>query len=74
MHRTSFVSDKLSPEEIEARLIWLAEPLLTVVGYISMTELGWISSIIKRVTDNYVAAKLVKEEEQAVVGTVTVKS
>ena len=40
----------------------LAEPLLTEVGYIAMTELGTISSIIRRVTDDSVAAN--KEEEE----------
>ena len=40
----------------------LAEPLLTVAGYIAMTQLRRISSIIRRVTDDSVAAKL-KEEK-----------
>ena len=40
----------------------LAEPLLTVAGYIAMTELGRISLII-RVTDESVAAKLGQEED-----------
>ena len=43
----------------------LAEPLLTVVGYNSLTELGKISSIIRRVTDDFVAAKSEEEEEGA---------
>ena len=47
-----------------------AEPLLTVVGYNTMTELGRISLIISRVTDDSVAAKLEEEEEyvQAILG------
>ena len=40
----------------------LAEPLLTVVGYNAMTELGWISAIVSRETDDSVAVKLEEEE------------
>ena len=40
----------------------LAEPLLTVVGYNAMTELGWISAIVSRETDDSVAVKLAEEE------------
>ena len=36
----------------------LAERLLTVAGYKAMIELGRISSIIRRVTNDSVAAKL----------------
>ena len=39
----------------------LAESLLTVVGYNAMTELGWISEIVSRETDDSVAVKLEKE-------------
>ena len=49
---------------------WLkSEPLIahchhcTVAGYNAMTELGRISSFIRRVTDDSVAAKLEEEEE-----------
>ena len=41
----------------------LAEPLLTVVGYNAMTELGWISVRISRETDDSVAVKLEEEED-----------
>ena len=44
----------------------LAELLLTVAGYNAMTELGRISSIIRRVTDDSVAAKLEEEEEDII--------
>ena len=47
----------------------LAEPLLTVVGYISMTELGWISAIVSRETDDSVAVKLEEEEDHYPLGT-----
>ena len=40
----------------------LAEPLLAVVGYNAMTELGWISAIIIRETDDSVAVKLEEED------------
>ena len=40
----------------------LAEPLLSVAGYNAMTELGKIFFIIRRVTDDSVAAKLEEEE------------
>ena len=36
----------------------LAEPLLTVAGYIAMTELGRISSIIRRGTDDSIKKKI----------------
>ena len=42
----------------------LAEPLLTVAGYIAMTELKRISLIIRRVTDDSVAARLEQEEKR----------
>ena len=42
----------------------LAEPLLTVVGYMAITELGRISSFIRRVTDDFVAAESEEEEEE----------
>ena len=41
----------------------LAEALLTVVGYNAMTELGWISAIVSRETDDPVAIKLEEKEE-----------
>ena len=47
----------------------LAEPLLTVAGYNAMTELGRISSIIRRVTDDSVAAKLEEEGEEPQIDT-----
>ena len=40
----------------------LAEPLLTVVGYNTMTELRWISVIVSRETYDSVAVKLEEEE------------
>ena len=42
----------------------LAEPLLTVVGCNAMTELGRISSIIRRVTDSVTAKP--KEEDDLI--------
>ena len=36
----------------------LAEPLLTVMGYNAMTELGLISAIVSRETDDSVAVIL----------------
>ena len=45
-----FIEARLARQEIS----WdAAEPLLTVVGYNAMTELGWISAIISRETDDY---------------------
>ena len=41
----------------------LAEPLLTVVGYNAMTELGRIFAIVSRETDDSVAVKLEEGEE-----------
>ena len=46
-----------------------SEPLLTVAGYNAMTELGRISSIIRRVTDDSVAAKLEEEGEEPQIDT-----
>ena len=45
-----------------------AEPLLTVVGYNAMTELGWISAIVSRETesDDSAAAKIEEEEEEMI--------
>ena len=40
------------------------EPMLTIVGYKAMTELGWISAIISRETDDSVTTKLEEKEER----------
>ena len=38
--------------------------MLTIVGYKAMTELGWISAIISRETDDSVTTKLEEKEER----------